>query len=147
MHTKFSNFLSNIVNANYKITIRSALLHKNIAELFMHSVSTVQCKLVCFSGEYFADPVMSWLREWHLWRVPVGYDMEMLPLLHGYLLDMVDTLWLHQVATATPKGLHVWIVYPPSHTLPPSPLLRWPDINAHLKNCPEICPSIIYKVT
>ena len=32
----------------------------------MHSVSTVQCKLVCFSGGHFVDPVVSQLREWRL---------------------------------------------------------------------------------
>ena len=41
-------------------------------DLSIHSVSTVQCYLVCFSGGHFADPVMSRLREWHLWRGPVG---------------------------------------------------------------------------
>ena len=38
-------------------------------DLSIHSVSTVQC---CFSGGLFADPVMSRLREWRLWRAPVG---------------------------------------------------------------------------
>ena len=41
-------------------------------DLSIHSVSTAQCQLVCFSGGHFADPVMSWLREWCLWRAPVG---------------------------------------------------------------------------
>ena len=27
----------------------------------------------CFSGGYFADPVMSRLREWHLQRAPIGW--------------------------------------------------------------------------
>ena len=31
----------------------------------MHTVSTVQCEEVCFSGGHLADPVMSQLREWH----------------------------------------------------------------------------------
>ena len=35
-------------------------------EVSMHSVSTAQCEWVCFSGGHFADPVMSWLREWCL---------------------------------------------------------------------------------
>ena len=33
-------------------------------QLSMHSVSTVQCERICFSGGHFADPVMSRLREW-----------------------------------------------------------------------------------
>ena len=39
----------------------------------MHSVSTAQCDQVCFSGGDFADHVMSWLGEWHLWGAPVGW--------------------------------------------------------------------------
>ena len=35
-------------------------------ELSMHRFSIVQCKLVCFSGEKFVNPVMSRLSEWHL---------------------------------------------------------------------------------
>ena len=38
----------------------------------MHSVSTDQCERVCFSGQHFADPVMSRLREWRQWRAPIG---------------------------------------------------------------------------
>ena len=40
-------------------------------EVSMHSVSTAQCERICFSGGHFANPVMSWLREWHLWRAPI----------------------------------------------------------------------------
>ena len=44
------------------------LLHKTdisyTQEVSMHSVSAVQCELVCFSGEHFANPVMPQLREW-----------------------------------------------------------------------------------
>ena len=40
--------------------------HSYTQELSMHSVSTVQCERVCFSGGHFADPVMSRLREWRL---------------------------------------------------------------------------------
>ena len=83
--------------------------------LSMHNVSTVQCELVCFSGGHFADPVVSQLR-----------DLELLPLLHGRLLDMVG-----MYIVATPGGHSytrwpqlyskgsVWKVYPPpsSHTL------------------------------
>ena len=39
----------------------------------MHSVSTAQCEQVYFSGEHFANPVMSQLREWCLWRAPIGW--------------------------------------------------------------------------
>ena len=38
-------------------------------ELSMYNVSTGQCELVCFSGGHFANPVMSGLREWHLWCI------------------------------------------------------------------------------
>ena len=44
-------------------------------QLSMHSISTVQCEQVCFSGGHFADPVMSWLREWCQWRAPIGPAM------------------------------------------------------------------------
>ena len=49
--------------------------HSYTQELSMHSVSTVQCERVCFSGGHFSDPVMSWLREWRLWRAPIGPAM------------------------------------------------------------------------
>ena len=39
----------------------------------MHSVSTLQCELVSFSGGHFADPMMSQLKEWCLWRAPIGW--------------------------------------------------------------------------
>ena len=42
-------------------------------EVSMHSVSTTQCEWVCFSGGDFADPVMSRLREWCLYRAPIGW--------------------------------------------------------------------------
>ena len=78
---------------------------------------------------------MSRLREWHLWRAPVGE-----PLLRGRLLDMVGALWLSQVATATPKCLYGGLASslytsPPHHPppIPPTPMLCWPYINAHLK--------------
>ena len=38
-------------------------------ELSIYNVSTGQCELVCFSGGHFANPVMSELREWHLWCI------------------------------------------------------------------------------
>ena len=52
-------------------------------ELFMHCVSTGQCEQVCFSGGHFANPVMSRLREWHLYRGHQldGHDLELLLLL------------------------------------------------------------------
>ena len=40
--------------------------HSYTQELSMHSISTVQCERVCFSGGHFANPVMSRLREWRL---------------------------------------------------------------------------------
>ena len=42
-------------------------------EVPMHSVSTAQCEWVYFSGGHFADPVMSWLREWYLQSAPIGW--------------------------------------------------------------------------
>ena len=56
--------------------LKSILLHKIICgyaqEVSVYSVSTAQCKRVCFSGGHFADPVMSQLRELPLWRAPIG---------------------------------------------------------------------------
>ena len=40
--------------------------HSYTQELSMHSVSTIQCERVCFSGGHFADPVVSRLIEWCL---------------------------------------------------------------------------------
>ena len=39
-------------------------------EVSMHSV---QCERVCYSEGHFANPVMSQLREWHLWRAPIPW--------------------------------------------------------------------------
>ena len=46
-----------------------------------------------FSGGYFGDYVMLQLREWHCEGCQLrSYDLELLPLYHEHLLDMVDTL-------------------------------------------------------
>ena len=42
-------------------------------KLSVHSVSTLQCELVSFSGGHFANPMMSQLKEWCLWRAPIGW--------------------------------------------------------------------------
>ena len=49
----------------------------------MHSVSTVQCERVCYSGGHFVDPVMSRFKR----MAPIegtnwaGHDLELFPSL------------------------------------------------------------------
>ena len=47
--------------------------HSYTQEVSMRSVSTAQCEQVCFSEGHFANPVMSQLREWHLWSAPIAW--------------------------------------------------------------------------
>ena len=42
-------------------------------EVSIHSVSNAQCQWISFSGGDFANPVISWLREWCLWGTPIGW--------------------------------------------------------------------------
>ena len=50
--------------------VYTAQNHRYTQEISMHSVSATQCELICISGGHFTDPVISWLREWHLWKAP-----------------------------------------------------------------------------
>ena len=80
------------------------LSRKNLDQFYctrlsMDTVSTVQYKLVCFSGGEFADPVMSRLK-YSTYRVQHlgGHDLELLPLLARRLLGLV--VWYrHLLAT------------------------------------------------
>ena len=57
----------------YKILINFiAQVDTYTQELSMHNASTVQCTLVYLSRDHFTNFAMSRLREWHLWREPVG---------------------------------------------------------------------------
>ena len=52
--------------------LKSILLYKIVATLRDYprqSVSTVQYELVCF----FANPVISQLKAWHLWKAPIEW--------------------------------------------------------------------------
>ena len=89
----------------------------------MHSVSTVQCELVCFSGGNFANPVVSRLREWRLWRAPIGQPgpgtAAIAPWTSPRHGRYVHCSYVHQVATATPQGLYGWFIHLPPHPQPP----------------------------
>ena len=110
----------------------------------MHSVSTVQCILVCFSGGHFANPVMSRLKECHLWRAPVGRPRYGTAAIapwtsprHGRYVSCSYTRCPQPLQRSVWRFIH----------LPPHPLLCWPYINTHRKKLLEIHPSAINRVS
>ena len=91
----------------------------------MHSASTVQCELVCFSGGNFANPVISQLKHGTCGgHQSGGHELELLPLLARHLLVLVvwaGAFWLLLVAFPTPNSLFSLFDPPPiPPSLPPS---------------------------
>ena len=61
-----------------------------IQELSMHSVSTVQCELVCFSVKYFTDPVtIKRMTPIEGTNWVIMHDLELFSLLVRCLLGFV----------------------------------------------------------
>ena len=117
--------------------LKSILLHK-IIKKYLHSASTPQCERVCLSGGHFADPVMSWLREWHL-CIYRGHQLGghiLLPLLARRLLGLV--VWYGSLL-ATFGGFSysslnfLTTAHPPTHPSPPLHPTHLPSHSAGLK--------------
>ena len=123
----------------------------------MHSVSSVQCKQVCFSGGHFANPVMSRLTEWRLYRAPIGPPMTR-NCSHRWPCGVVwpQCGYFGGFSCSKQCCMVVWVPSHPSHLPHPSPssqlsnpLLCWTEISAHQINrhkSPKIQPSAFHKI-
>ena len=50
--------------------------HSYAQELSMHSVSTIQCELICFPGGHFADHVIITIKRMAPMGVPNVYGLD-----------------------------------------------------------------------
>ena len=84
-----------------------------IQELSMHSVSTGQCELVCFSGGHFADPMMIMIK-----RMVYGHGLKLFPLLARRLHGLV--VWYgHPVTNFGGISYSKWcLMASPTHSPP-----------------------------
>ena len=76
---------------------------------------------------------MSWLRKWHLWRAPVGEPWAESAAIAPWTSPRHGSCLVAIPGGHSYSKVSLWRFshLPPHH--PPTPILCWPYINAHLK--------------